>query len=102
MTEERCKYTYLRCVLLKLGDSTCSTYKKTDAHEGVRKLHFTGNPVSEWSEICRLGRVFPKLESLVLAECPLRAIIAPPKSPTANERSANSCDEDSSPHQHFR
>lgn len=54
------------------GDSTSSSYKKTNAHEGVRKLHFTGNPVSEWSEICRLGRVFPKLESLVLAECPLR------------------------------
>lgn len=56
----------------KRSDSTSSSYKKTNAHEGVRKLHFTGNPVSEWSEICRLGRVFPKLESLVLAECPLR------------------------------
>lgn len=65
----------------KRSDSTSSAYKKTNAHEGVRKLHFTGNPVSEWSEICRLGRVFPKLESLVLAECPLRAIAAAPKSP---------------------
>lgn len=54
------------------GDSTCSTYKKTEAHEGVKKLHFTGNPVSEWNEICRLGRVFPNLQSLVLAECPLK------------------------------
>lgn len=87
-----------------LADSTCSTYKKTNAHEGVRKLHFTGNPVSEWSEICRLGRVFPKLESLVLAECPLKAIVAPPKSPTITAAAAaadNSVDEDP-PHQYFR
>lgn len=54
------------------GDSTSSNYKKTNAHPGVTKLHFTGNPVSEWLEICRLGRVFPNLEALVLAECPLK------------------------------
>lgn len=53
-------------------DSTSSTYKKTIAHAGLQKLHFTGNPVSDWAEICRLGRVFPKLEALVLAECPLK------------------------------
>lgn len=56
----------------KRSDSTSSMYKKTNAHNGVRKLHFTGNPVTDWAEICRLGRVFPRLESLVLAECPLK------------------------------
>lgn len=55
-----------------LGESICSSYKKTNAHSGVKKLQFSGNPVSEWHEICRLGRVFPNLESLVLAECPLK------------------------------
>ena len=62
----------------KRSDSTSSQYKKTQAHEGVKKLHFTGNPVTEWIEICRLGRVFPKLESLVLADCPLRSLESPP------------------------
>lgn len=47
------------------------------------KLHFTGNPVTDWVEICRLGRVFPSLESLVLADCPIRSLDAPPLSPTA-------------------
>lgn len=95
------------------GDSTSSAYKKTTAHEGVRKLHFTGNPVSEWGEICRLGRVFPKLESLVLAECPLRAIAAPPKSPVAAAATSSSSDDSGEsdggesavydpPHQYFR
>uniref|UniRef100_A0A182TCD5 U2A'/phosphoprotein 32 family A C-terminal domain-containing protein n=1 Tax=Anopheles maculatus TaxID=74869 RepID=A0A182TCD5_9DIPT len=45
---------------------------QTDPHGGVRKLHLTGNYISEWGEICRIGRVFPQLEALVLADCPLR------------------------------
>jgi hypothetical protein len=46
--------------------------KQTKAHDGVKKLYLNGNPISDWSEICRLGRLFPNLETLVLAECPLR------------------------------
>ncbi|OAD52979.1 Tubulin-specific chaperone cofactor E-like protein [Eufriesea mexicana] len=38
----------------------------------VKKLHFTGNPVEVWNEISKLGYIFPNLESLVLAECPIR------------------------------
>ncbi|XP_053670890.1 tubulin-specific chaperone cofactor E-like protein [Anopheles nili] len=47
---------------------------QTDPHAGVRKLHLTGNFISEWGEICRIGRVFPQLEALVLADCPLRSL----------------------------
>ncbi|XP_058130669.1 tubulin-specific chaperone cofactor E-like protein [Anopheles coustani] len=47
---------------------------QTAPHDGVRKLHLTGNYISEWAEICRIGRVFPQLESLVLADCPLRSL----------------------------
>ncbi|KAL5244492.1 hypothetical protein ACI65C_011902 [Semiaphis heraclei] len=47
----------------------------------VKRLHFTGNPVSTWSEVCKLGRAFPNLESLVLAECPLQSLMTPPPSP---------------------
>ncbi|XP_050542311.1 tubulin-specific chaperone cofactor E-like protein [Daktulosphaira vitifoliae] len=47
----------------------------------VTKLHFTGNPVSTWVEVCKLGRAFPNLESLVLAECPLLSLMTPPPSP---------------------
>jgi hypothetical protein len=40
----------------------------------VKKLHFTGNPVATWWEICKLGLAFPTLEALVLAECPLQSL----------------------------
>jgi hypothetical protein len=40
----------------------------------VKKLHFTGNPVATWREICKLGLAFPTLEDLVLAECPLQSL----------------------------
>ncbi|XP_012258017.2 tubulin-specific chaperone cofactor E-like protein isoform X2 [Athalia rosae] len=40
----------------------------------IKKLHFTGNPIEVWSEISKLGYVFPNLESLVLAECPIRSL----------------------------
>lgn len=60
--------------LFRQGSSCCNGYRKTNAHEGVRKLHLNGNPIRDWNEICRLGRVFPKLEALVLADCPLRFV----------------------------
>lgn len=40
----------------------------------VKKLHFTGNPVATWREICKLGLAFRTLEDLVLAECPLQSL----------------------------
>lgn len=100
------------CVLT--GESTCSQYKKSNGHDGVKKLHFTGNPVQDWVEICRLGRVFPSLESLVLADCPIRSLDAPPLSPTSAAASpgtsssttdvnANSEEEETAvSHAHFR
>lgn len=53
-------------------DKKHAVCKKTEAHHGIKKLHLTGNHISEWSEICRVGRLFPNLEALVLADCPLR------------------------------
>lgn len=50
-------------------------YEKSDnENSSVKKLHFTGNPIEAWSEISKLGYVFPNLESLVLAECPIRSL----------------------------
>ncbi|XP_014211891.1 tubulin-specific chaperone cofactor E-like protein isoform X1 [Copidosoma floridanum] len=40
----------------------------------LKKLHFTGNPIEFWHEIAKLGYGFPNLESLVLAECPIRSL----------------------------
>ncbi|XP_037945749.1 tubulin-specific chaperone cofactor E-like protein [Teleopsis dalmanni] len=54
----------------------CKYLRKTSAHKALKTLHFTGNPIECWHEICRLGRVFPYLENLVLADCPIKAIYA--------------------------
>lgn len=50
------------------------TQKRTIIHEKIKKLHFTGNPVREWYEVCKLGQSFPNLESLVLADCPIESL----------------------------
>lgn len=86
-----------------IGESVCSTFKKTNAHTGVRKLQFSGNPVSQWNEICRLGRVFPKLESLVLAKCPLKAVEPIPRpSSSSSECSESNSESEDPPHQYFQ
>lgn len=64
----------------KRSASESSVYKKTEAHPGVKKLHLTGNHISEWSEICRVGRLFPNLEALVLADCPIDSLCPPDNS----------------------
>lgn len=48
--------------------------KVENKNASLRKLHFTGNPIESWTEISKLGYVFPSLESLVLAECPIRSL----------------------------
>lgn len=48
--------------------------KAENENQSLKKLHFTGNPIEIWNEISKLGYVFPNLESLVLAECPLRSL----------------------------
>lgn len=78
-------------------------------HNGVKKLHFTGNPVSEWCEICKIGRAFPQLEWLVLADCPISSLdnSSPCSSPDRNQysRSESECEGSpsrTSPHDSFR
>lgn len=38
-------------------------------HESLKKLHFSGNPVSSWKEISKLGYAFPNLETLLVNDC---------------------------------
>lgn len=93
--------------MYKIGESVCSTFKKTNAHNGVKKLQFSGNPVSKWHEICRLGRVFPNLQSLVLAECPLKAVEPIPRpgsssSESSSDNASSNSESEDPPHQYFQ
>ncbi|XP_058837083.1 tubulin-specific chaperone cofactor E-like protein isoform X2 [Topomyia yanbarensis] len=80
--------------------SECSLYKKTEAHLGVKKLHLTGNHISAWSEICRVGRLFPNLESLVLADCPIKSLY--PSSTDKDQSNLISSQLENESHEHFR
>ncbi|CAG0883388.1 unnamed protein product [Darwinula stevensoni] len=40
----------------------------------IRIVHFNGNPVSNPKDIHLLGKMFPGLQSLVLADCPVRGL----------------------------
>ncbi|XP_050677473.1 tubulin-specific chaperone cofactor E-like protein [Leptidea sinapis] len=55
------------CTRLK-NDST------EPVHEKLKKLHFSGNPVSSWREISKLGYAFPNLETLLVNDCPLSTL----------------------------
>ncbi|XP_044254415.1 tubulin-specific chaperone cofactor E-like protein [Tribolium madens] len=85
-------------------------YRKKHKHGGIRKLHFNGNPVDKWREICKLGYAFPNLESLVLADCPIESLdieieINDEKCNRNYERSESECESGNtkeSPHDSFR
>lgn len=82
-------------------------YKKKHKHGGIRKLHFNGNPVDKWREVCKLGYAFPNLESLVLADCPIESLdLESDDSVNRNyERSESECESGNakeSPHDSFR
>lgn len=90
---------------------SCPTvdYRQKHKHQGIRKMHFTGNPVSHWREVCKIGYAFPNLESLVLAECPIRTLEVEEKDGEGNEReysrSESVCESEGgreSPHDSFR
>lgn len=86
----------------KRSASECSLYKKTEAHQGVKKLHLTGNHISEWSEICRVGRLFPNLEALVLADCPIDSLCPPGNSEEKQSSSTSAQFAKTESHEHFK
>ncbi|KAK0082498.1 hypothetical protein PV325_001302 [Microctonus aethiopoides] len=67
--------------------------KPENVNEALKKLHFTGNPIEDWSEICKLGHAFPNLASLVLAECPIKSLAI---EENLNYDERNSCQSSSS------
>ncbi|XP_049825291.1 tubulin-specific chaperone cofactor E-like protein isoform X2 [Aethina tumida] len=78
-------------------------------HSVIKILHFTGNPIEDWREVVKLGYAFPSLESLVLAECPIKSLsIDPEDEHNCNreyQRSESECESSNqkeSPHDSFR
>nr|CAI5820020.1 unnamed protein product [Callosobruchus analis] len=53
---------------------SCESYRLKHKHSGIRILHFNGNPIDAWREVRKLGYAFPNLETLVLADCPIKSL----------------------------
>lgn len=75
-------------------------------YSSLKILHFTGNPVTNWNEVSKLGAAFPKLEALVLAECKLVSLNVASDNdesmPMGRESVSESDHSDDSPHNQFR
>nr|XP_023023945.1 tubulin-specific chaperone cofactor E-like protein [Leptinotarsa decemlineata] len=88
---------------------SCPAYKLKHKHSGVRILHFNGNLIDNWKEVTKLGYAFPNLETLVLADCPIKSLdIKNDEEGKCNrnyERSESDCESavnEDSPHDSFR
>ena len=40
-------------------------------HENLKRVYISNNNLSEWESICRLGRLFPRLQTLIASDNPL-------------------------------
>lgn len=90
---------------------SCPTEKSKHKHCGVRILHFNGNLIEDWQEITKLGYAFPNLETLVLADCPIKSLNICKESEEissnrnyerSEESECKSCRSINSPHDGFR
>ncbi|KAJ8949476.1 hypothetical protein NQ318_005943 [Aromia moschata] len=60
--------------------------KVTHKHSGIRILHFRGNLIENWKEVRKLGYAFPNLETLILADCPIRSLEHEEGAPTGTTK----------------
>lgn len=65
-------------------------------HEQLKKLHFSGNPVSSWREISKLGYAFPNLETLLVNDCPV-ATLEPDPCEKCGDNNGNKASHDAFP-----
>ncbi len=42
-------------------------------HEHLKRLYISKNNISDWESICRLGCLFPRLETLIASDNPLKS-----------------------------
>ncbi|XP_041981156.1 tubulin-specific chaperone cofactor E-like protein isoform X2 [Aricia agestis] len=84
----------------------CETCSRLNAdvqepvHKQLKKLHFSGNPVSSWREISKLGYAFPNLETLLVNECPITTLEPDPCEKCDDSNGNKEC-HDAFPHLRF-
>lgn len=45
-----------------------------EVFESVKRLHFNGNSIKHWQEVEKLGKMFPKLQELLIMDNPLESL----------------------------
>ena len=85
----RCQMFRIRCLLcfawisiysrvyelhLSLNEYSQVTMESTETFPGITTVHINGNKFSDWSEIAKLGKLFPNLQTLVMMENPVTTI----------------------------
>lgn len=91
-------------------DCSCSNPSSKHKHCGVKILHFNGNLIQNWQEVKKLGYAFPNLETLVLADCPIKSLnvqdeaeeLSSNRNYERSESECESCNTKNSPHDGFR
>ncbi|XP_076037456.1 tubulin folding cofactor E like protein mlt [Oratosquilla oratoria] len=51
-----------------------SVQKGEKPYNSVNRIHFSCNPVNDWKQLEALGSMFPGMEALILAECPIDSL----------------------------
>ncbi|XP_064650599.1 tubulin-specific chaperone cofactor E-like protein [Lineus longissimus] len=64
-------FTELQELHLSLNNYQKITLVKNKPHKNIKSLHFNGNDVTDWPELCKLGHAFPNLETLFMTETKL-------------------------------
>ena len=59
---------------LSLNEYSQVTMETSETFPGITTLHINGNKFSDWSEIAKLGKLFPNLQTLVMMENPITTI----------------------------
>lgn len=87
----------------------CPSYKSNHKHCGIKIFYFNGNLIENWQDITKLGYAFPNLETLVLADCPIKSLdifdvteeLSSNRNYVRSESDSESCNNQESPHDSF-
>ncbi|XP_039756808.1 tubulin-specific chaperone cofactor E-like protein isoform X2 [Pararge aegeria] len=82
------------------GCSRLNIDEAKPVHKQLRQLHFSGNPVSNWREISKLGYAFPNLETLLVNDCTLTTL-EPDPCDKCDDSNGNKKSHDAFPHLRF-
>ncbi|XP_035205204.1 tubulin-specific chaperone cofactor E-like protein [Stegodyphus dumicola] len=62
---------------LSLNDYTCIDLPSNKQYTKLKQLFVCGNPISSWNDVILIGKIFPNLESLIMADTRIASVPEP-------------------------